>query len=279
MDIDAIIAEATKVAPAAQASPEASAETPVTNEPEITETPQPEIKPDNELTAAELSKREANRKSHLDSKLAKMRRENRELREAVERVSKAQAPTASPQVPNGAPQEKDFANYGDFIRAEARWEAQQEITKAFSERDTKAQEASKTQAFTAHQEKRISEITAEATAFAKTNPEYVALFKEHADYMEELPNSIENALLEAENPNLALFALMKEGKLEGLEDLSPYRLAMEIGKAELRGESYLGQNRATNAPTPLNAVKGTGNSSKALIDKSVEELMKQFNHR
>lgn len=270
MDEDAVIAEATsQAAEEAKTSPEVPAES---TETEVK--PEAKVKPDSELTPEQLVKREANRKSHQDSKLARMKRENRELREAV---SKMQAPQPQAPLIPGKPLEKDFQNYGEFIRAEARWEAQQEITKAFTERDTKAQEASKTQAFTAQQEKRINQVSAEAAEFAKVNPEYVALYKEHADYMEELPDAVSNALLEAENPNLALFALMKEGMLESLEDLSPYRISMEIGKAELRGESYLGQSKATNAPTPIQGAKGFVNASKSLADKSVEELMKQFN--
>lgn len=283
MDIEAVIAQATTQAAPESKAPEmeAKTETAPTQEAEGKEnSPNLENKPDSELTAEQLEKREANRQSHLNSKLAKMRRENRELKERIDAVSKNQATTAaSPQLET-APKEEDFDSYGDYLRADARWAAKQEL----AERDTKTKEAAietaKTHAVNAQKVERINEVANQEQEFAKTNPEYNALYKEHGDFMDNLPLQIAEALMEAENAPLALFALMKEGKLEGLEDMSPYKISMEIGKAELRGQSYLTQqNKATNAPTPIQAARGTTSASKSLENKSVEELMKQFNSR
>lgn len=295
MDTDAVIAEATNVATPAEASPEAKTE--VTPPKEVVpeapqgeaETKEPQIKPDSELTPEQLAKREANRMSHLNSKLAKMKRENRELREAMDRN---QAPkTSQTTLPNQAkaengapvkPVESNFETWGQFLDAKdayyealADWKVEQKL----SERDTKQAESTKQEQVNAKTISRIQEVAAQEQEFAKANPEYTALYEQHADFMNNLPRPVAEALIEADNASLALFALMKEGNLESLEDLPPLKISMEIGRAELRGERYLNQNKATNAPQPMTPARGTASTGKSLENKSVEELLKQFSTR
>lgn len=289
MDIDAVIAEAVKTAEPAKASPEAKTEAaPVKQEQETpakVEGEEPQHKADSELTAEQLAKREANRKSHLDSKLAKMRRENRELREAMER-NQAQTAKAPPAQTNdtGAPVkpiEDKFQTWGEYQDALSKYHedlADWKIEQKLAERDKKTTENTKAQAIDAYKAEKVQKITADSVEFTKANPEFKALMQEHIEYFsgDEFPPAVEAALLEADAPILALFALMKEGRLESLEDMSPYRILMEIGKAEIRGESYLSKNKATNAPAPLTASKGTGGTGKALDRMSYEDLKKEF---
>lgn len=288
MDIEAVIAQATEVAP------ESKATEPKTEVAETAETPQKEDvkeevakpKPDSELTPEQLAKREANRQSHLNSKLAKMRRENRELRELAARAQSAQQPAQSPANDNGAPKppnEDDYATWDELRAAErkyvedlADWKLEQKL----SERDKKSTEEAKTNQANSYKAERINEHAQKEAEFAKQNPDYEKIvYGDYGDFMTNLPLPVAEALLEAENASLALYALAKEGRLEELEDMSPYRISMEIGKAEIRGESYLNRNTATNAPTPVPAARGTGNPSRSLEQKSVEELLEQFNSR
>ena len=291
MDIDAVIAEAVKAAEPAQASPEAKTDTAPpkqegtqdnpanTNDP--AESPDTQTKADHELTAEQLAKREANRQSHLNSKLAKMRRENRELREAVERSAKPPQ-QAAPNAPNGAPKkpvETDYSTWGEFLDAKdtyfeklADWKLEQKL----AERDTKTTETAKSQEVTAQKVQRIQEIATQEQEFAKANPEYTALYNEYSDFMSNIPKPVAEALMEADNATLALFALMKEGKLESLEDMSPYKISMEIGKAEIRGEGYLNRNKVTNAPAPMSPSKGTSVGGKSIDRMSYDELKDSF---
>lgn len=298
MDINAVIAEATSpVAEQAKASPEvkpeAKTETAPAKEAESTETveaPEPQQKADSELTEDQLKKREANRQSHLNSKLAKMRRENRELREAVERnqPQQAQAPTAkTPDVTNGVPVkpvEDKFSTWGEYQDAMSKYHedlADWKIEQKFSERDKKIIKTTEDEAVNAKKVERINAIVGESLEFTKQNPDFKDLMQEYNQYFNggEFPEFIESALFEAEQPIVALYALMKEGKLESLEDMSPYKISMEIGKAEIRGISYLNQNKSTNAPTPMSPARGTATAGKPLDKVSVEELMQQFNTR
>lgn len=279
MDVNAVIAEATKVAEQAPASPQ-EAETKAPQE-VVKEESVEDIgkKPDSELTPEQLEKRKVNRQSHLDSKLARMRRENREYLTTVQKLSEEiQRLKSSPQSSaDKAPDPKDFEDYGEYLKADARYAVREELKKELSDRENKSKESAKTQAFDAHKEERLKDIAQMSQDFAKATPEFQALVQEHQEYFQgSLPEVVEAALLEAENPVLAIYALMKEGKLEALEDMSPYKISMEIGKAELRALNYLNQNKATNAPTPIKAAKGTGKIGKSLEDMSVPELMDKY---
>lgn len=295
MDIDTVIAEATQVAESAQASPEAKTETTApevtAKEPEVNgsveETKETQIKADSELTPEQLAKREANRQSHLNSKLARLKRENRELREAMERNKPQQVQPTQTQVKadNGAPVkpvESDFQTWGEFLDAKdayyealADWKVEQKL----SDRDSKKSQDDEATRIEQFRLERTQEATKTINDVAKQTGDYASLVEQHIDFLNNIPPHIDNAFLMAENPGLALYALMKEGSLEELEDMPPHKVLMEIGKAELRGERYLNQNKATNAPPPITPAKGTATTSKSLENKSVEELLKQFNTR
>ena len=273
MDIDAVIAEAMEIAPAATAevvdAQSTKTEAGVKAEPqqskveEADEVAELAAKPDSELTPEQLVKREANRQSHRNSREAKLRRELRELRDFKASLDKPAQP--APATDN-SPKEEDFDSFLDFVKATAKHEAKQELAQQKTE--TPKSEINPVQS------ERIQQIAQQATEFAQRTPEYVSLYKQHGAFMENLPETIETALFEADNAPLALYALMKEGRLEDLEDMSPTRIAMELGRAEERGKQYLNTTtRTTNAPPLLTPLKGTAKGSKSIEAMSSVELM------
>ena len=271
MDIEAVIAEATTPVANVQEAPkveatEQTSETPAEAKPEPAE--DLATKPDSELTPEQLAKREENRQSHRNSREAKLRREVRELREYRAKMEQqASAPQQTKPVDDGSPKEDEYDNFLDYVKATARWEAKQE----FTEQNKVAPSIDPVKV------ERIQQIAQQEQEFAQRTPEYRALYEKHSDFLGNMPKPVAEALLEADNATLAIYALMKEGTLEDLEDLSPSRMAMEIGRAEERGKGYLGfVRKTTNASAPIESLKGTGSSSKPLASKSVEELMKQF---
>lgn len=279
MDIEAVIAEAQTSAPEGKATEVAPpVETP---QPEATEPAPAEVKapkPDAELTPEQQAKREANRRSHQNSREAKLKREVRELRELVlKAVSQPQQTT--PQAPQ-PPDESQFTDWDELRAAErkyyadlARHEARQEL----SEREAKNTEQTQAQAQQAQIAARVAEIGKKTQEFGKEHPEYFQLVDEHSDFFDNMPPHVEQALLETENTQLAVLTLMKEGNLEALESMTPAQVIREIAKAEIRGEQYLNQKKTTNAPAPVQSARGTGNPGKALHEQSVEELLKRFN--
>lgn len=302
IDVDGIIAEAAanEAATQAKASPEANPANTATPDPKAAENEAQELaaKPDSELTPEQLERREANRQSHLNSKLAKMRRENRALKEALagNQPSPATQPVkAQPNATDGRPvkpKEEDFdgKTWGEYQEALDKfhedltdWKVEQKL----NAKDTKQAEANQAKQLDGKVVERINAVAEQEAEFAKQNPEYATLYEQNAEFMNSLPLPIAHALMSADNASLALYALMKEGKLEDLEDMEPLQIFREIAKAEVRGAGYLKQgagaapqpNAATNAPRPLKPAKGNATPEKSLNDKSVDELMEQFGKR
>lgn len=283
MDIDAVIAQATQEGAKLESEASKEAETVETpqesNETEVNE--DAGQKPDSELSKEQLEKREANRRSHQNSREAKLRREVRELRELVSRMPSQPAQTQPAN--DGRPTKPDQSQFQDWDAYEAAKEeyyeklADWKVEQKLSDRDKKSFESVKVQAEQATRNERVQDISKQTQEFAKKVPEYTQLIGEYAGFFEQIPSEVEAALLRAENTPLVVYALMKEGKLEALEDMDAMSIAMEIARAEIRGQSYLNQNRVTNAPDPIPAAKGTGSASRSMANMGVEDLMKRFN--
>lgn len=279
VDITAVLDKAETTASPSEASTEAPAAVETSNEQAVeTEVKAtPEIKPDSELTPEQLAKREANRQSHLNSKLAKMRRENRELREMAQRLSQQTAPSAKSDAPQ-PPSEDNFTTWDEFRAAERQYYEQLadwKIEQKLSEREKKTAEVSQADAANSYKAERINKHAEMEAEFAKQVTDYEqTVYGDYGDFMQNLPTQVAEALLEADNASLALYALAKEGLLEQLEDMSPYRLAIEIGKAEIRGQSYLVPKKTTNAPTPMRGAKGI-TTSKPLSGKEALAMLKR----
>jgi hypothetical protein len=282
MDIEAVIAEAN--APKVEAtapeqdtqatSEEAQViETNKATEDTNQETDDVSKKSDSELTPEQLAKREANRQSHLNRKLAKqrLRDENAQLKARLSELEKGIKPQQQSR-PSDYPSENDYDSVIDYMKAVAKFEAKQELKAA--------QEANKPNPVNEIRARRDLEISQQRESLSKQAPEYQSLIADHSDYLATMPDSVQDAFYEADNAPLALYALMKEGRLEDLEDLTPARIAMEIGRAEERGKAYLSpQNKVTNAPTPMSPLKGTSSGSKSIYNMPVDQLLKHFNTR
>lgn len=289
MDIDAVIAEATKVAPVQEATTVApideapKPEATVNDSQEAVSTeekPEDVAKPDSELTPEQLAKREANRQSHRNSREAKLRREVRELREFRTQTEAKQAqPPQQTQNPSGAPEKPKEGNFNSFMEFLEAKDVYQEKLYEWKLEQKLSELSQKSQPQVDHKMvERIQQIAQQKQEFAQRNPEYEALAVQNSDFFENMPKHIEAAFLKADNPTMAAFALMKEGSLQDLEDLPADRIDMVIGRAEERGKAYLNSVKtATNASTPIESLKGTSSATKPLEKKSVEELMKQFN--
>ncbi len=275
-DAQAIIAEATAEASKAetnateqelQANPEETqaSETQETNQ----ETDDVSKKPDSELTPEQLEKREANRQSHLNRKLAKqrLREENLQLKAKLSELEQKYTAPKVESAPSDYPKEENYESIIDYMKAVAKYEAKQEYQAANkSETQASAENPLRTQAIT------------KIKTFVESNPEYAALERQNLQTLQTIPEDIQQAFFKTENPQLALYALMKEDSLDDLYDIAPEDLRYFIGRAEERGKSYLSPvKRATSASAPIEALKGTGRATKDLNSMSIPELMKKFN--
>lgn len=214
-------------------------------------------------------KKAVNALSRRDKQIGKLQAQLAADRAELAKYREVQKPV------DNSPKEQSFDNYGEFLKAVARHEAKQELSQNA--------EQQKKQTVTAQDEAWHVERTEYTTNKAKqamdTIPDYKQLFMENADILQSLPPHIERAFYESDSPELAFYALAKEGKLDALLDMSPQRAAIEIGKAEVRGEALSKAKQITKAPAPIEGLRGTGSSSKTLETMSSKELLEWVNKK
>jgi hypothetical protein len=250
---DAVIADAT--IPTEQA-------TPVSEEPKVEGEAQP-VKTEEDIP---FPKKAINALSRRDKQIGRLRAEAQQYKAELEKLQAQAQPKENQPKKSDGPQEDQFDNYGDYLKAVARYEARQELAQGQPKQEpVDIQE----QVWIAKREEYVGQ---QATALLETNPEYQQILTENADILDAMPPHVERAFLEAENAPLAFVALANEGKLEELLTMSPTKAAMEIAKAEIRGEAMVKAKKVTNAPTPLSANKGSGQVGKSLDAMSGKEL-------
>lgn len=224
----------------------------------------------------EFPKKAQNAISRRDKKINKQQAELDDLRRQVEALQKAQAP-AEPKKEDGPPSEDDFESYADYLRADVAYRAKEQIGKEFSNRDEQAKQAQAEQAQAQWLESKQQEVAGKLREAKETIPDLPDVFNENIDILDSfsLPENqhIEYAFYDAEDPVSAFYALAKEGKLESLTQMSPGRAAMEIARAEARGQSLVNPKKPSRAPEPIKGAKGTGQFNKTLDSMSANELL------
>lgn len=260
MYIDTVIAEAVQEAAEVQkAAPEAAevVETPeVQTEEVVTEETKAE---EPELTPEQLEKKERNRISKLNSKLAEMKRRNREL-EAL--VGQKKEPQAQPVEESKAKTEDDFETWGEWQD----YLIEQKLQSKMEAKEKQTQQTQQAQVFENWKEERSQHIDKRVEELAAVIPDFTQSLEEIEDSIPAISPEMGRVILEADDINLAAYALKKEGGIEAVLkvlQMSPLKAAAEIAKAEVRGQAYLKQPKpVTSAPAPLtpargNAVSGT----------------------
>lgn len=236
-------------------------------------TPQEEAKAPEEIAPTEtiepedvpFPKKAVNALSRRDKQIGKL-----QAQLAAERAELAKYREQSAKTPQ-EPKEEAFDNYGEFLEAKARMKFEQEQ----SEKIRQQEQQQTTQQREEYLAERENYTIEKAKAAIDNIPEYRQLMMENADIVQSFPPHVAEAFFEADEPALAFLALAKEGKLDSLLKMSPSRVAIEIGKAEMRGEILSKTRPVTKAPTPIQGLKGTGNATKTInADSSWEDLQK-----
>lgn len=151
-------------------------------------------------------------------------------------------------------------------------------------------------------EKFITERTEYAVKSVQTliqsNPEFLPIFQQNADVIDDFSEATKDVLLKSDNPALATAVLAQEGQLENLGEMSPALAEKVIAQAILRGQSLIKQvaaagddgdgdegddepqalpaKKVSSAPAPLSAAKAVGQGSKGADKMSEAEFRKKF---
>lgn len=250
--------------PEVQSTPE-KVEEPQADEPDQPEGDQETDAEDN----APFPKKAVNALSRRDKIIAKERATVAALKAELDQLRSASlaSPKNEPQVSNDAPKEEDYDNYGDFLEAKLLHKVKLEQANQAKELEARNQ-AEQRNAWVAEREQGM---VVKAQEHAQSIPDFVNVLEDVGDFLDTLPPEITQAFYEADDAAMAVYNLAKEGKLEAIARMSPYKAAMEIAKAEAKKVQV---NRVSNAPQPIKSATGRGVSSKGFDDMNGVEMMK-----
>ena len=266
-EVDNVIAQASEEATAQPASVEAAP--PV----EVKEEVKEDIskKPDSELTPEQLAKREANRRSHENSKLAEMRRANRELQARLAQLEQPKQPKQTE-----APKDSKAKTIDDFDTWEAwtDYQLEQKLEAKLSEKDKQTQETQKNQELSKWADERSVVVDKRIEELATTIPDFEQALEEIESTIPAISPELARVALEADDINLAAYTLHREGKLQDVLKMPPSLAAKEIAKAEIRGQAFLNQKTTTSAPTPLSPARGNTSGGTSIEKMDGVQLLK-----
>ncbi len=232
------------------------------------EEPEKESSPDQQDDPP-FSKKVRNAFSYRDKKIGRLQAERAALTQELQGYR-----DKAPKAADNAPKAEDYDDYGKFLKAEILHELNQG-----KQQETKQQESAQSLEQTrAWATERMSYVAEQERAIATTLPDYQQVVNENAEALRNLPEHLQLALLETENPHLAFYALAKEGRLYDLADMSERQAMMLIGKAEARG-STMATRKISKAPTPIDGLRGTGKSTKSLSDMNADDVMDWYNNK
>ncbi len=150
-------------------------------------------------------------------------------------------------------------------------------------------------------EKFVTERTEYAVKSVQTliqsNPEFLPIFQQNADVIDDFSEATKDVLLKCDNPALATAVLAQEGQLENLGEMSPALAERVVAQAVLRGQALIkvaaaseggdgdegGEQpqaqpakRVSAAPAPLSSPKAVGTGKKSADKMSEAEFRKEF---
>jgi hypothetical protein len=270
-EIDSVIASLKTDETLVKQTPEKVSEpSKVTDEPEQIEE-KDDLEAESTIEDVPFPKKAVNALSRRDKQIAKLRAEMAAKDAELSKYRQIQTQPQEKSNPTDAPPSQgDFEDYSEYLEAKLLYRIKQE-QKTQEDALKKQAESSRNQEWEATRER---EIAKSAETHKTQIPDFAQVIEEHADLADSFPPEIQRAFLEADDAALAYYNLAKEGTLESLATMSPYKAAMMIALAQTKKPTL---NKITNASTPIKPLAGRGSSTKSFDDMSGEELLKKFN--
>jgi len=163
----------------------------------------------------------------------------------------------------------NFEKYSDFMLARAEQAAQEKIDETLNK-----QNKSQDDGYDAFVEQRTQEIAPIAQKLMKQIPDFAETLDDAADEIDELPRNVQTLLLHADNPPLAAYNLIKEGKLEKLGRMPESLAAAEIIRAQANNPAQV--KKVSQAPAPVKQISGTARGNQSLDNMDVEDVLSKY---
>lgn len=207
-----------------------------------------------------------------ENALARAKKEQHKLRAEVQQMRQQLLQMQAQQAPKveAAPQEDQFETVLDYLKAQTSYEARKAAEDHFSKQSKQTNEHAQQAQFMAE---RGAYIDAREQELAKTIPDVKEVI-ENSEELFYLPDNIKEMFIMSDNPSLAAYNLIKEGKIGRLAHMHPQLVAAEI----VRAQSQMPAPKQTSAPQPMRGVVGAGvGGTKKPEGMSPTELMKWIN--
>jgi len=227
-------------------------------------------------------KKAVNAISRRDKKIGKLSAELEQLRAQLQQVAskepvKEQPQGVAPQKGDNPPNPDDYQTWDEYLEAKLEHGVKVALEKRTSQE--KQSEASRQQQ--EYFQQRIENFGKSADLYAEKISDFEVIGNRvEKDVLPNLSADVHMAILESEEGPLALYTLMKEGRIDELEDMDGRQALKFLAKAEVRGQKYVENSRKVSAaPKPIQAVKGTGTFKKDVSEMTPDEIRKKYNLR
>lgn len=197
-----------------------------------------------------------NRKQRaINKKTAQNYQLKAQLRELEKKLESMAATTGEPKKVNP----DDYDTVDDWVNA--LMDSKQEQSQAAFQKQQLQQQKEALQA------QRDQAIIEQANEVRQVLTDFDSVVAPHVQLLDALPEQIADIFYSIDNPNVAIYTLAKEGKLQGLLYANPAIAAYEIVNAQTKGLEQLSgkpKPKQSQAPQPISKARGTGTVKKQL---------------
>lgn len=209
-----------------------------------------------------------NRKQRaINKKTAQNYQLKAQLRELEKKLESMAATTGEPKKVNP----DDYDTVDDWVNAlvdNKQVQSQATLQKQQLQQQKEALQAQRDQA-----------IIEQANEVRQVLTDFDSVVAPHVQLLDALPEQIADIFYSIDNPNVAIYTLAKEGKLQGLLYANPAIAAYEIVNAQTKGLEQLSgkpKPKQSQAPQPISKARGTGTATKSIKQMSGKELLDRF---
>lgn len=209
----------------------------------------------------------ANRK---DKQLNKLRAEMAELARIKQLY---ELEKTAPQ----APKEESFNDVADLIAAKLEYsQRQKQHEEQLKQLQATQGQAPQAEVMAPEVQQALQQTSDKIAKAVQENPVFRQTLQANIALVEQAPPHIEQLFSHLENPEAALFDVLKSGELEALYYMNPTQAAIKIAQAEQRGKAVMMQRPVTKAQPPIAPNKGTS-ASRGIESLRGAEALKWLN--
>jgi hypothetical protein len=226
----------------------------------------------------------ANETEKLKKALKKKNRYTENLRARLRALESEHEKLKSTSFTKEAPKMEGFESVMDYMKAEN----QHFLDQKFSEHNQQQQLSAVEQQKAALRAQQDQHFEAGFSEIVNSDPAIKSLMIEAMPAFQNMPKHVEEFLYEIDNAPAAVYALVKEGRLQDVFYMHPQIAAAELVAAQARGEQYLQkpvtqavaspvipqQTVQATAHKPMTGVKGAGKPSTSPATLKGEKILK-----